>query len=369
MQQRHPGGGADRRRGGGLRNIEFSEDLQEQWIFGLFVLFLLVLAGITIWLSFFRQPLLEDDALTPPPFDADYAINEPILPLPEPVGLDPRRVALGKRLFFEPRLSGDDTISCASCHDLSRGGADDKAYSIGIGGAIGEINAPTVFNVAFNIAWFWNGRAETLEDQLDGPILRKDEMGSDWNAIVVKLKGDESYVRAFDEAYEDGITVANIKNALVTFERSLVTTNAPFDRYLKGDYYAIDDEAKKGYQLFKDYGCSSCHQGVNVGGNLFQVFGVVGDYFADRGHITEVDLGRYNVTGREVDRYRFRVPSLRNVALTAPYFHDGSAPHLEDAVYTMARYQLGRHIPRRDVELIVRFLHTLTGEFEGVEGS
>ncbi len=346
----------------GVSPAGLSDDAGENWAFLIFLLFLLSLAGLALWLSFPKHvdtapPLSQSVSTTP----AEWGFNEPIQPIPFPRNLDPRRVALGERLFYDTQLSGDNTLSCNSCHDLSKGGADDKIYSIGVGGAVGEINTPTVFNAVNNMVWFWDGRATTLEDQLDGPILRSDEMDSDWETILQKLGRDASYVNDFSAAYDDGLTIDNIKNALVTFERTLVTPDSPFDRYLRGDYYAIDEEEKRGYQLFKDYGCSSCHQGVNVGGNLFQVFGVVGNYFAGRSDITRADLGRFNVTGREVDRHRFRVPSLRNIALTAPYFHDGSAARLEDAVYTMAEYQLGRNIPKEDVDLIIRFLHTLTG--------
>ncbi len=346
------------------RFADVQEDAGESWAFVIFLVFLLVLTGITLWLSFFRHSHLTPSELLPPLVTpADLAINEPILPVPFLPDLDQQKVALGQRLFFETKLSGDNTLSCNSCHDLSRGGADNKAYSTGVGGAVGKINALTVFNSANNIVWFWDGRATTPEDQLDGPVLSQEEMNADWAGIVLRLKQDKSYVADFGRIYEDGISESSIKNALVTFGRTLITPNSPFDRYLRGDHYAIDDEEKKGYQLFKNYGCSSCHQGANVGGNLFQALGVVGDFFKDRGNVSDTDFGRYNVTGREVDRYHFRVPSLRNVALTAPYFHDGSAVRLEDAVYIMAEYQLGRKIPAEDINLIVRFLHTLTGEY------
>ena len=337
------------------------DDAGENWAFLVFLIFLLVLAGLTLWLSFFKHSDSSPSPVQKP--SAAFFIDEPIQPVPFPPELDQRKVALGKRLFHETKLSGDNTVSCNSCHDLSRGGVDGNVYPIGVGGLVGKINTLTVFNATNNIAWFWNGRATTLEEQLDGPVLAPEEMGSDWGSIVQKLRQDNSYVNDFGQIYESGITVSNIKDALITFEKTLVTPNSPFDRYLKGDYHAISDEEKRGYQLFKDYGCSSCHQGANVGGNLFQVFGIVGDFFEARGNISEEDLGRYSVTGTEIDRYRFRVPSLRNVALTAPYFHDGSARQLEDAVYIMAEYQLGRSIPQADVKLIVLFLHTLTGEY------
>lgn len=288
-------------------------------------------------------------------------LNEPIQPLPE-VQLDQAKVALGKRLFHEPRLSKDNTIACASCHGLDQGGVDGRRVSKGIGGAEGSINAPTVFNSGLNFRQFWDGRASSLEEQADGPVQAAPEMGASWPEVVTKLRKDPEYQRAFATVYpKDGLTAQNIKDAIATFERSLVTPSR-FDRYLRGEATAITAEEKQGYELFKSYGCIACHQGVNVGGNMFQYFGVMGNYFQDRGNITEADYGRYNVTKKEQDRFMFKVPSLRNVALTPPYFHDGSAQTLEDAVAVMAKYQLGRTIPERDRGLIIHFLRSLTGE-------
>lgn len=347
-------------------NTPTEDSAKEHWAFLVFLVFLLALAGVTVWLSFSGQgDVVSAQRERASDLSSDVialGFNEPIQPIIVPTDLNPKKVELGFHIFSDVRVSGDNSVACISCHDLSRGGADHRAFSIGAGGVVGKINTLTVYNAANNIMWFWNGSATSLEDQLDGPVLSPNEMNSDWDAVVTKFKHDTYYVSAFNEIYSDGVTVENIKNAIVEFERSLVTPNSPFDRYLRGDFYAIDEEAKQGYALFKEYGCSSCHQGVNVGGNLLQVFGVVGNYFEDRGNIKEVDYGRFNVTGQEVDRYRFRVPSLRNVALTAPYFHDGSAETLQDAVYVMAKYQLGRKIPQKDVDLIIRFLHTLTGE-------
>jgi cytochrome c peroxidase len=294
---------------------------------------------------------------TPPP--------EPILPLPLRVDLDQRKVDLGRRLFLDPRLSHDNTIFCGSCHRLDMAGTDRRNRSVGIGGAVGDVNAPTVFNSGFNFRQFWDGRAATLEDQIDGPVQNPSEMGSTWAEVVGKLNQDPSYVAPFRELYRDGIQRASIKDAIATFERSLITPNSPFDRFLNGDQTALTAEERAGYQRFKAYGCVSCHQGINVGGNMYQTFGVMADYFADRGHPTKADLGRFNVTGLESDRHKFKVPSLRNVALTAPYFHDGAAATLDQAVDIMAKYQLGRTLPPEDRRLIVRFLHTLTGVYTG----
>ena len=303
-------------------------------------------------------------ALRPIPQRSGLA-SEPITPLPLQVHLDRSKVDLGHRLFLDSRLSRDNSTSCGSCHGLATGGTDQLSRSIGIGGAQSDVNAPTVFNSGFNFRQFWDGRAATLEDQIDGPLTHPKEMGSTWPAVVGKLRNDPQYVTAFRALYPDGIQRDNIKDVIATFERSLVTSNSRFDQFLRGDGQVLTDRERAGYQRFKAYGCASCHQGANVGGNMYQKFGVVADYFADRGNITKADLGRFNVTGLERDRYRFRVPSLRNVGVTPPYLHDGTAATLQDAVNVMAKYQLGRSLPVEDRDLIVEFLFTLTGEYEG----
>jgi cytochrome c peroxidase len=300
--------------------------------------------------------------LSPSAFALTVGMNEPIQPIESDTRLDQGKVKLGKALFHETRLSHDNSLSCASCHGLDTGGVDQRRTSLGINGADGAINAPTVLNSGANFKQFWDGRAETLEDQIDGPIHAADEMGSNWPEVIAKLKGSPEYLSSFDDLYSDGIQVNNIKDAIATFERSLNTPGARFDRYLRGDTSALNDEEKQGYQVFKSYGCISCHQGRNVGGNMFQTFGVMADYFADRGKITKADLGRFNITGDERDRYVFKVPGLRNVELTAPYFHDGSVAKLESAVEVMGRYQLGRNLSPREIDLIVKFLKTLTAK-------
>ena len=310
----------------------------------------------------------DDDAVRADPASVPVAMDEePILPIPreQPSSLDARKVALGKKLFHEPALSHDNSLSCASCHPLDRGGMDRLPRSPGINGQLGEVNSPTVFNSALNFAQFWDGRASTLEEQIDGPVLSPFEMGTSWDEILKKLRDTPAYVAAFKEIYSDGVQSRNVKSAIAEFERSLITLDSRFDRYLRGDPFALTADEKNGYLKFKGYGCISCHQGMNIGANLFQRMGVIGDYFADRGNLTKADLGRFNVTGREEDRHVFKVPSLRNVAVTAPYFHDSSAQTLEDAVAVMAKYQLGRPLPPKDMEDIVKFLRTLTGEYGG----
>ncbi len=288
----------------------------------------------------------------------------PIRPIPQNIKLDPVRVALGKALFHDKRLSKDNSISCASCHSLDKGGTDNLPFSIGINGAVGGINAPTVLNSGFNFVQFWDGRSKTLEEQAAGPVHNPIEMGSNWTEVITKLSSDTWVVDQFNTLYSDGMTGINMQHAIATYERALITPNSPFDKYFLGDETAMTDEAIEGYFLFKDYGCVSCHQGINIGGNMYQRLGVMDDYFKDRGNLTKEDYGRFNVTGRESDKYKFKVPSLRNVSLTAPYFHDGSAKTLHDAVRVMTRYQLGKPVNEKHVHFLVAFLESLTGELE-----
>ena len=293
--------------------------------------------------------------------------GEPIVPLPELEPLDQQKVELGRRLFNEPRLSGDGTVSCATCHDLPAGGDDGRKVSVGISGNLGDFNAPSVFNAAYNVSQFWNGRAATLEAQIDGPIHSEVEMGSTWPKIITILSSTADYVEMFDRAYNGKINATNIRNAIATYERSLVTPDAPFDLYLKGDKDAISAAAKAGYERFKEFGCAGCHQGMNVGGNMYQRLGVM-DPDLNWYHGQDEDahhLGRFSVTGRERDRHVFKVPSLRNVAVTAPYFHDGSVATLASAVEIMARLQLGRELSKDETSSIVAFLDTLTGTYLG----
>ena len=293
---------------------------------------------------------------------AGVGAEEPILPIPQQVDVDPARAALGRDLFHDPILSKDNTVSCASCHDLASGGDDGRKVSVGVDDKPGMVNAPTVFNVAMNFKQFWDGRADTLEDQIDGPVQSPFEMGSVWPEVVARLYRSDKYRKQFEQLYADGINRQNIKNAIAEFMGSLTTPNSRFDRWLGGDKTALNARELRGYELFKDYGCASCHQGANVGGNMFQVFGVLNDYFKKRGDITEADLGRYAITGNDEDRHAFKVPSLRLAALTAPYLHDGTAATLRDAVDAMFEFQLGREAPDEDKEAIVAFIKTLVGE-------
>ncbi len=291
---------------------------------------------------------------------------EPIQPIPLKVELDEEKVELGNQLFHDPRLSSNDTISCATCHLLDKGGTDRRVTSEGMMGRNTGLNSPTVFNSGFHFRLNWDGEAATLEDQIDGPISTAKEMGGlTWPDLIYKLEQSTEYTTTFKQIYPDGMTRDTIKDALATFQRSLYTPNAPFDQYLRGQDNAISAAAKQGYNRFKSYGCVTCHQGMLVGGNMYQKLGVFGDYFADRGTLIESDLGRYNVTKDDRDRHFFKVPSLRNVTLTAPYFHDGNAATLNEAIKLMGKYQLGVDIPQKDVDSIIIFLRTLTGEYQG----
>lgn len=289
--------------------------------------------------------------------------QEPITPIPLVLNLDIRKVALGRRLFHDAQLSHDNKISCAYCHNLAKGGTDGLQHAIGINGKANSVNTLTVFNSGFNFRFFWDGRAATLEDQIDSQLNNPCELGSTWEEVVDKLEKDATYRRDFSAIYPEGIKQQTIKDAIVTFVRSLTTPNSKFDRFLRGDQQALNNIERAGYDLFKSLGCISCHQGMNVGGNLYEKIGLIEDYFAHRGNMQEADFGRYNVTHDEADRYKFRVPSLRNVALTAPYLHDGSAKSLEAVVAIMGKYQLGVDLRADEIGKIISFLNTLTGEF------
>jgi cytochrome c peroxidase len=310
------------------------------------------------------QSAVASASATPAPW-IKFTIDEPIQPVRPAVGLDPGKVELGRRIFSDARLSRDGSQSCATCHDLTQGGTNHNTYAMGAGGFVDAVNTLSVFNSARNFRLFWDGRADSLEQAMDISVTSPQMLAASWSDVVDKLKADPGYVAAFNDIYSGGITRQSITDALAAFDRSLVTPGSRFDQFLMGNKKAITAEEKHGYELFKSYGCISCHQGMNVGGNMFETFGVMADYFGDRGNVTNADLGRFNLTGDEDDRHKFRVPSLRNVALTSPYFHDGTETTLEGAINDMAKYQLGRQLSHEEVEDIVKFLKTLTGKYNG----
>jgi len=290
---------------------------------------------------------------------------EPITPTPR-AEIDRAKAELGRKLFNDVRLSQTNTVACASCHRLEMGGADGRSRPLGADTRPLDFNSPSIFNVALNYRLNWRGNFRTLEQQNESVLRDPRLMNTTWDQLLAKLRADQDYVRAFRALYANGPGRAQVLDALATFQRSLVTPDARFDRYLNGQRDAISSEEEHGYQLFKSYGCIACHQGVNVGGNLLQKFGIFYDPYLLRGtRVTDADLGRFAITGIEGDRLVFRVPSLRNVAITAPYLHDGSAASLPDAVKIMTRVQLGRELPDQDIDLIVKFLGTLTGEYQG----
>jgi cytochrome c peroxidase len=308
---------------------------------------------------------LDTEAEEANPFPFETTTDQPIEPLPLETDLERAKVELGEQLFREPGLSGDGKVKCTDCHLESHALADVEPHSKVAGRPESPVNSPTMYNVRYLYKLGWSGRFDSLEAHIDALMKNPNVMASSWEQAAAHLAGKAGYAERFRAVFPDGLTPGNVRAALIEYERSLVTPNAPFDRYLRGDAGAISADAKRGYALFKSYGCASCHQGKAVGGNMLQRVGVMRDYFADRGGVKAPDLGRYNVTKLERDRFVFRVPSLRNIALTAPYFHDGSALTLENAITVMARYQLGRELEPDDVTLLAEFLRTLTGEYRG----
>lgn len=283
---------------------------------------------------------------------------EPIQPIAAAKPGNPALVALGQKLYFEPRLSKSGAISCNSCHNLSMGGTDNLKTSIGDHWKQGPINAPTVLNASMNLAQFWDGRAKDLQAQAGGPIANPGEMAFSHGLAVEFLSSIPAYRAEFKKVFkQDAITIDEVTKAIAAFEETLVTPNARFDRWLKGDKKAITADELAGYKLFKDSGCVACHNGPAVGGNSFQKFGIVAPYKTANGA-----EGRSGVTGKDADRFNFKVPTLRNVELTYPYFHDGEATTLTQAVDTMGRLQLGRQFSTEENARIVAFLKTLTGE-------
>ena len=294
--------------------------------------------------------------------------SEPVRPIARTYNADPAKVALGYALFHDPRLSVDNTVSCASCHSLETAGVDNHQYSHGVNDQLGGVNAPTVFNAMHNFVQFWDGRAKTLADQAAGPPLNPVEMASEsFDQIVSKLKADKKFAKEFAKVYPDGLNQANITDAIEQFELTLITPDSRFDKWLRGDDSAITADELAGYELFKQYDCATCHVGPNLGGQSYELMGLRRHYFAERGlELTHEDNGRFKETGAERDRHRFKVPGLRNVEHTWPYYHDGTRETLEEAVRDMGLYQSGVELTDAEVTKITSFLNTLTGEYKGV---
>ena len=286
------------------------------------------------------------------------AAAEPIQAIEPAEGLDSGQVELGKKLYFDPRLSKSGFISCNSCHNLSMGGTDNLKTSIGHAWQKGPINSPTVLNAGLNVAQFWDGRAADLKEQAGGPIANPGEMASTHELAIDILKSIPQYVDEFETVFGSGdISIDQVTTAIAEFEKSLTTPDSRFDLWLKGNGDAITAEEKKGYELFKQNGCIACHNGPGAGGASFQKMGLVKAY-----ETSNEAVGLAGVTGNEADKYKFKVPLLRNVDMTYPYFHDGEAETLTEAVDVMAEVQLGKELTAEESELIVAFLKTMTGE-------
>jgi cytochrome c peroxidase len=284
-------------------------------------------------------------------------------PALEGIEATPERVELGKMLYFEPRLSESHTISCNSCHLVGLGGVDMLETSLGHRWQKGARNAPTVLNAVFNTAQFWDGRAKDLEEQAGGPLINPIEMATTHQHVIEQLSAIPGYVAMFQKAFPedaDPINIKNVEDAIALFEATLITPNAPFDQYLRGDDTALTVEQKEGLQLFVDNGCAGCHSGINIGGDQYQPFGVVELPGAEL--LPPTDKGRFEVTKSVDDEYVFKVPSLRNIALTPPYFHTGKAWDLRQAVAVMGSAQLGIELIDGEIDKITAFMHALTGE-------
>ena len=294
---------------------------------------------------------------------------EPIIPVASSVEYDAAKAAMGERLFSDEALSLDGTISCATCHVLENGGADhaDERVSEGIYGLKGGVNAPTVYNAEYNVLQFWNGRAADLVEQAAGPMTNPVEMGEQTvEQVVERLSADKALVKEFEALYPgEGLSAYTLCHAIAEFERTLITPDSRFDLYLKGDSDALSELEKKGYEEFKENSCAACHFGAAVGGRSFEYLDIYADYFGERSREIEYnsdDEGLKGFTSKDEDLHKFKVPILRNIALTAPYFHDGSFQTLDEAVRAMARYELGKKLSSAEVDSIVAFLHTLTGQ-------
>ena len=293
------------------------------------------------------------------PTEYDYIeVSGPIQPIPKIKTIDKQWFDLGKALFNSTLLSHDNSVSCASCHLVQQGGDDGFPVSIGIGGAVGERNAPTVLNSVFSFRQFWDGRSADLAEQIIGPIHNSIEMNTSFEEIISKLNQSEEFTNAFKQVNAKGISSEAIIQAIVTFEEGLITPDSAIDRYIKGDDQALTAQQKIGYEKFVGFGCVPCHQGINIGGNLYQRIG----------RISEVpekllkDKGRVAITNNENDEYVFKVPSLRNIKRTAPYFHNGSVSTLDEAVRIMAAGQLGVSLTDQDVSDLLILFDAFNGE-------
>ena len=287
---------------------------------------------------------------------------EPIAPIPTTLDdIDLSKAKLGQLLFFDTVLSKDESISCHSCHSFSQGGADTNKVSVGVSKRRGNIQSPTVYNSRYNFKQFWNGRANTLVEQANGPLTAHEEMDMSAQEVEKRLNKNALYVKQFHEVFKQGpITMEQVVSAIVEFEKALTTPNSRFDRYLRGEIELTKLEAD-GYTKFKSFGCITCHNGINIGGNSFQKMGLFRPY-----PYNSMYQDRYAITKKEYHKNVFKVPTLRNITLTAPYFHDGSAKTLENAIQTMAKHNLGISLTKKDVEALIAFLKSLEGDHPSI---
>ena len=293
-------------------------------------------------------------------------------PIPKNNKQTKSKIELGKMLYFDPRLSSDGTVSCNSCHNVMNGGSDNRSFSSGVNGHRGGRSAGTVFNSAFYSVQFWDGRAKSLEDQAKGPLINPVEMGNaNHDVVIARVKLIPGYVSQFKKVFgkKNPVNIDNLAKAIASYERTLITPNSPFDKFIKGKKKALSANAKKGYQVFQSVGCVTCHSGPNFSGptlpegtGFFMKFPTFPKTSYDKKYKFTKDMGRFEVTKKEEDKHFFRVPTLRNIALTAPYFHNGSVITLEEAVRVMGKTQLNKDLSANDVAYLVAFLNSLTGK-------
>jgi cytochrome c peroxidase len=293
-----------------------------------------------------------------------------VLPTEAPAPTDnpttPAKVELGKMLYHDPRLSSTGTVSCSSCHNTMLGGEDNRPNSMGVNGQTGGRSAPTVWNAAFNKVQFWDGRAESLEAQAAGPVTNPIEMGmKSWDEVVVRLNTIEGYKKAFEAAFGgNAISKDTATKAIAAYERTLITPNSPYDKYTSGDKSAMTDQQVRGMNKVAELGCTSCHSGPAFNGpGMFQKFPVNSNGMYQAKYHFNKDLGLAEVTKKSEDEHMFKVPTLRNIALTAPYFHNGAVKTLDEAVKVMGKLQLNKDLSNEEIDDIVAFLNALTGEF------
>ncbi len=295
----------------------------------------------------------------------------PLIPADNP--MSKAKIELGAQLFFDARLSKDNTVSCNSCHDVTKAGVDNLSFSKGVGGQLGGRNAPTVWNSAFLSVQFWDGRANSLEDQAKGPLINPVEMAMpDHVAVMEKVKGIKGYVTQFEKVFgkKDALTIDNLAKAIAAYERTLIAADSPFDGHIKGDKKAMTAEAVEGMTLFQTTGCVACHQGPNfagpqlpIGTGFYMRFPNFPGNEYDKKYAFSKDLGRFDVTKDPAHKNMFRVPTLRNIELTGPYFHNGAVKELDEAVRVMAKSQLNKDLTNGEVEKLVAFLKSLTSKF------